>query len=311
MPADLPGWITRHRWLLAACSLFLIVAGGRLVVVAHYGTDLPLQDSWAADTAAFLRPLGAGELSVRTLFQPSNEHRVFFTNLGNAILALSTGRWDNRQQTVANALLCGLVLAGAWWLVARTQPGPWPAVSFAVIAAAGGLPIVFENITWGFQSQFQFVAGFSLICFRQLLTAPPGSRGWHAGWIAGLAAMISFGSGFLAPLVVAVMAIARLALDPANRRPALVTTAVAALLLGFGWLVHNPAPHHAVLQAKSAGQFFRYLLAGMAWPATGWLWLAPVIWAPLAWLGWRWVRDRASCDGAATFVLAGSSDIPV
>jgi len=304
MPADIPGWISRHRWLLAACSLLLLVAGGRLAVVANYGTDLPLQDSWAADTAAFLRPMGNGTFSPATLLQPSNEHRVFFTNLANATLAIASGRWDNRQQTVVNAFLCGAVLAVTWLLVARTQPGAWPAVTFAVAAAAGGLPIVFENITWGFQSQFLFVAGFSLVCLHQLLTARPVSWSWHIGWIAGLGAMLSFGSGFLAPLVVAVLSLARLVLSPtSDRRPATLTLVAALLLLSVGWLLRNPAPHHVVLHATNFTQFSRYLIAGMAWPATGLLWLAPVIYAPLAWLAWRWCRDSSGRDGLSTFLL--------
>ena len=304
MPADLPGWISRHRWLLAACSLLLFVAGGRLAVIAHYGTDLPLQDSWAADTAAFLRPMGNGTFSPATLLQPSNEHRVFFTNLTNATLAAASGRWDNRQQTVVNAFLCGITLAGTWLLLARTQPGAWSAVTFVVTAAAGGLPIVIENIVWGFQSQFLFVAGFSVVCLHQLLEARPGSWSWHAGWIAGLGAMLSFGSGFLAPLVVAGLSLARVALaPPADRRPAALTLAIALLLLGAGWLLRNPAPHHAVLHATSLTQFFRYLLAGMAWPGTGLPWLAPVIYAPLAWLAWRWCRADSGRDSRATFLL--------
>jgi len=297
-------WISRQRWLLAAASLMLIVAGGRLAIVANFGTDLPVQDSWAADSRAFIIPLGNGDFSPATLFYPTNEHRVFFTNLCNATLAAVSGQWDNRQQTVFNAFLCGTVLAGVWLLLARHQPGVWPAVTFAVVAAAGGLPIVFENIVWGFQSQFLFVSVFSLYCLWQLLTAPLGSRAWHTGWMAGVCAMLSLGSGFFAPLLVVVISSARLLLDrPADRRPVVLTLGVAGLLLGFAWLVHNPAPQHDALHATNLTQFFRYLLAGMAWPATGLVWLAPVVYAPLAWLTWRWIREPAFRAGPSTFLL--------
>ena len=296
--------VYRQRWLVAALSLLLVVAGGRLAVVANFGTDLPVQDSWAADSRAFIIPLGNGDFSPATLFYPTNEHRVFFTNLCNATLAAVSGQWDNRQQTVLNAFLCGAVLAGAWLLLARHQSGVWPAVMFVVVAAAGGLPIIFENIVWGFQSQFLLVAGFSLYCLWQLLTAPPGSRAWHTGWIAGGCAMLSLGSGFFAPLIVVVISLLRLVLDrSADRRHVLLTAAVAVALLGFAWLVHNPAPQHDVLRATSLAQFLRYLLAGMAWPATSRGWLAPVIYAPLAWLAWRWLREPAFRGNLPTFLL--------
>ncbi len=297
-------WISRHCWLLAAVSLMLIVAGGRLAVVANYGTDLPMYDSWAADTNAFLLPLHNRDFRPAALFNATNEHRVFFTNLSNGILAAVSGQWDNRQQTVFNAFLCGIVLAGVWLALTRTQTGAWPAVTFAVTAATGGLPIVFENIVWGFQSQFLFVAGFSLLCLWQLLTATPGSRAWHTGWIAGLCAMLSLGSGFFAPLVVLVISLLRLVLTPpGDRRPFLPTIIAAGLLLGFAWLIRSPAPQHDVLHATSLVQFFNYLLAGMAWPATGRLWLAPLTYAPLAWLAWRWCREPSFRGNLSTFLL--------
>lgn len=296
--------ISPHRRILAALSLMLIVAGGRLAVVANYGTFLPLQDSWAADSQAFIIPLGNGNFRFAKLFHPQNEHRVFFTNLGNALLAALSGEWDNRQQTVANAFLCGGVLAGVWLMLARAQPGAWPTLTFAVVAAAGGLPIVFENIVWGFQSQFLFVAGFSLYSLWRLLTAPPGSRSWHTGWIAGLCALVSLASGLVAPLVVVIVSLVRFVLArPADRRPTLVTATVGGLLLGLGWLLHNPVPEHAVLRATGFTQFFNYLLAGMSWPATGLIWLAPLTFAPLAWLAWRWCREPSFRGGPTDFLL--------
>lgn len=296
--------LAKYRWSLAAISLMLFIAGGRLAVVANYGSDLPIFDSWAADTNAFVIPLGTNTLSPKTLFYPTNEHRVFFTNLCNALLAAVSGQWDNRQQTVLNAFLCGAVLAGFWHGLARRQPGPWPAISFALVGAAGGLPIVFENIVWGFQSQFSFVAGFSLYSLWQLLNARLGTTAWHSGWIAGVCALLSFGSGFVSALVL--LAISLIWLfhgGDAHRRQLLLNIVVASLLLGFAWMIHPPAPHHDILHAKNPGQFVNYLLAGMAWPATGIVWLAPIIYAPLAWLSWRWLREPEFRHAHSTFLF--------
>ncbi|HVZ65788.1 MAG TPA: hypothetical protein VG936_14575 [Lacunisphaera sp.] len=300
------GSIDRYRLTLAAVGLALLVAGGRLAIVNHYGTDLPVQDSWAADSRAFIIPFGTGDFNPLTLFYPTNEHRVFCTNLTNAILAGVSGQWDNRQQTVVNAFFCGGVLAGVWLLFARRLQGYGSVVLFAVLMAGGGLPLVYENIVQGFQSQFVFVAGFSVACLWLMLSAAPGTRAWHLGWVAGTCAMLSLGSGFVAPLVVLAVTLVRLALaKPPERVPLLLTVGVAGLLLVFGWLVRNPALQHDVLHARSASQFLRYVMAGMAWPGAAWVCLAPLAYAPLAWLAWRWMREPDGRDPLATFLLAG------
>ncbi|HTL68174.1 MAG TPA: hypothetical protein VL200_10970 [Lacunisphaera sp.] len=300
------GLLDRQRLTLAAAGLALLVAGGRLAVVDRYGTDLPVQDSWAADSRAFIIPFGTGDFNPLTLFYPTNEHRVFFTNLTNALLAGVSGQWDNRQQTVVNAFLCGGVLGSVWLLLARRLPGYGAVVLFLVLMAGGGLPLVYENIVQGFQSQFVYVAGFSVACLWLMLNATPGTRAWHFGWIAGVCAMLSLGSGFVAPLVVLFLTLARLALaKPSDRTPLLTTAAVATLLLVFGWLVRNPAPQHDVLHARTAAQFLRYVMAGMAWPGAAWFCLAPLSYAPLGWLAWRWVRQPSFRDPLPTFLLAG------
>ena len=296
----------RWRWQLGCLALVLLVAGGRLAVIAHYGSDLPYMDQWAAETNAFLIPAGEKEFNPLYFFLPTNEHRVFFTHLVNGTLALVSGQWDARQQTVVNAFLYGALLAWLWRELARSLPSWGTGLLFCVVVMAGGLPIVFENIVWGFQSQFFFLAGFSLLCLHRLLGEPPGTSAWHVGWLAGICALVSMGSGLLAPFIVLVFTAARVALDGRHSlKQHRLTLAVAALLLAIGWLLRTPAVDGTPLLRSLPERFTLYALAGLSWPATDLIWLAALFHLPGLWLLWRWFHHAKERDAAATFVLAG------
>ena len=303
----MPSFFSRHSWLLAALALALLVASGRLAIIAHYGSDLPYEDQWAAETNAFVIPLGEGNFGPAKLFLPTNEHRICFTLFTNAALFVLSGQWDARQQMVVNALLYAALFAGVWYSLARPQGRWWPALTFLLVAAAGGLPVVSENEMCGFQSQFFFVSGFSLYCLFRLLGSPVGSWQWHTGWLAGICAMLSLGSGFLAPLVVLVVIFAQIIFGGFESfRRCRATLIAASLLLAFGWLVHARAPAETqALHAGNARQFFTYLLAGLAWPATDLFWLGFVVYTPGLWLAWLWCRRISWRDRCSTYIGAG------
>lgn len=298
--------LDRWRWQLGCVALALLVASGRLAVIAHYGSDLPYMDQWAAETNAFLIPAGEKQFNPLYFLLPTNEHRVFFTHLVNGTLALVSGQWDARQQTVVNAFLYGALLAWLWRELARGLPMVGAGLLFCIVVMAGGLPIVFENILWGFQSQFFFLAGFSLLCLQRLLGEPPGTRAWHVGWIAGICALISMGSGLLAPVIVLAFTLARVVLDGRGARAQhRLTLVTAVLLFAAGWLLRTPAQEAAPLLGSSPTRFALYALAGMSWPATDLVWPAALFHLPGLWLLWRWLRYPQQRDAAATFVLSG------
>lgn len=296
----------RWRWQLGCVAVVFMVASARLAVIMHYGSDLPYMDQWAAETNAFLIPAGEKQFNPLYFLLPTNEHRVFFTHLVNGTLALVSGQWDARQQTVVNSFLYGALLAWLWRELARGLPALGATLLFCVVVMAGGLPIVFENILWGFQSQFFFLTGFSLLCLQRLLGEPPGTSAWHVGWVAGLCALVSMGSGLLAPIIVLVFTTARVVLGGRNSLAQHRLTLVAAvLLLAAGWLLRTPAMDGAPLLPPTPERFALYVLAGMSWPATDLVWLAALFHLPGLWLLWRWLRCAQQRDAAATFVLAG------
>ena len=296
----------RERWL-GASGLALMVVGLRLATVLLVGTDVPLWDQWDIEVPAFVSPLGAGHFEWSRLLLPINEHRIVFTLALNAALDAVSHQWDGRQQAVVNCFLYAGFLAFAWALLASELPRPWQLVLFVMALVAGGLPLDYENLFSGFQSQFYFVAFFSLACLHQLLRAPALSWRWHVGWLSGACALISLGSGLVAPCVVAIFSGAAIVMGRSWREhlPSLIA---GAALAAIGLAIRAPTPaQNLAFHARSAGQFLGYLLAGLAWPLESWRWPAAVFVLPSAILLIQWVRARGRGTTYVSFVLAGAT----
>ena len=187
----------RLRAALLPLSLFLLVFGAKLVVIERYGSDLPFWDQWAKEGEFLYAPwFEHGELW-HNLFVPHNEHRIAPTLALNFSLVLAGGQWDARAQCAVNALLDSSVAAALFVWARRRLSAAWGAAGYALIAVLFGLPLAWDNVLGGFQSQYYFLAGFSLLAIHSLTAHRALSPRWFWGVAAGLAACVSMGSGFL------------------------------------------------------------------------------------------------------------------
>ncbi len=311
--------------------LFFTIWGAKLVAIDHYGSDLPYWDQWAKEGDYLLTPWFEHHELWKNLFLPHNEHRIAPTLAMNLALVTGGGQWDARVQCVASAALHAAIAAGLFlWALRRFSTG-WALAVGLVLIAATAPPIAWENVLGGFQSQFYFLAGFSLLALAGLITAPALSRRWWGGALCGLLALVSMGSGLLIAGPLLVIAVHRLVAPPSSRCGTLLTLAATVFLGGLGLILRTPAPWHDTIHAHSVSQFIVYGARCLAWPLPHAPWLAPLLWAP--WLvlltlrvkQWRaapttamlitdfllaaggWVLLQVA---AVTFSRAGGGDLP-
>ncbi|MDQ5977565.1 MAG: hypothetical protein QG602_537, partial [Verrucomicrobiota bacterium] len=192
---------SRRLWLIpAGATLFVFAA--RLREIATYAADIPYNDQWIIEAHQIIGPWLDGTLRPWTFFTPHFEHLPVWTRLLSWLQVAITGRWDPLVQMSLNAALHSLFI----WLVARwawrTFSARGAGLVTAVLLLGGSLPFAWENIAWGFQSQFPL----ALLCLfahvHGSLTSEPGGRRWWFAQAMGVAGLGTLASMVAAPLAV-------------------------------------------------------------------------------------------------------------
>jgi hypothetical protein len=264
--------LTRSAVLALACALFVLVLGARWALLASYGTDLPDMDQWDAEGLALLQPASQGQLRLASFLLPHNEHRIVLTRLMAFGLTRLNGQWDQRLEAACNAVLPGAIAAGLWLLAAPRLRGRWQVGFGAALAAVYALPLAWENILAGFDSQQFFLIGLAIAGIVLLPFAEPYRLKWWLGAASVLLSLGSMGSGFFAAVIVAGLLTFQL---ERARRPfstAVPGLVVCAIAIATGVMSRFVVVGHESLKAQSAADFVLTLAKALGWPAFDFGW---------------------------------------
>lgn len=289
----------RHAGAFLFAGAFLCVLGCRLTVIHRYGTDLPYMDQWGKEADFVLTPLREGRPEwLQGALLPHNEHRIYFTLGVDVLLTQLSGQWDARQECVINALLHAAIAASLALFVRRRLPGAWGIVGTGLVIVLAATPLAWDNVLWGFQSQFAFLIGFSLLGMDGLLREKFSAR-WFLGLLAMLCALVSMGSGFFCAAPVLLLLLRDILVNRRTWRASLPSLIAATGILALGWHFHFEPPWHVGLRASNAGEFFTYAAHCLAWPLPKHIFFGAVYYSPLLLLGARWLARGTPATEAA------------
>lgn len=281
--------------LLAGAGCALVVLGFKFWLLSTYATNTPYWDQWDAEGAHLFERWLRGELDLRALVDPHNEHRILLTRLLAIVLLELNGLWSPLLEMTVNAALHVGVVAVTIVLLARAA-GKRSAVYLMLLATALlSVPYAWENTLSGFQSQFYFVLLFSVAAMWLLVVSPAASRGWWGGVAVAVLAYFSLASGvFALAAAAATMAIRCAVLRRVDAREA-GGVALLLALFALGALLTPSPTYHAGLKATSLARFVEATAQVLAWP-WGFSWLALARNVPLALFVARllWLRPASS-----------------
>jgi hypothetical protein len=198
-----PGSTHASRWSwLAPIGVACVVFAARLGEIHGYASDVPHNEQWYVEARDILAPWLHGTLGLRDFFIPHLEHVPVWTRLLVWLQVVVSGRWDPLVQMTVNAILH----TGFIWLVARWSfqtLRPTSAAVLAVVLMLGGsLPHAWENITWGFQSQFPLALVLLWLHVHGACTHTPGCKAWWFAQLAALAGLFTLAGMWLSPFAV-------------------------------------------------------------------------------------------------------------
>jgi hypothetical protein len=253
-------------WAVGAAAL---VFCARLREIHQYTGDVALNDQWKIEAADILSPWINGTLGPWAFFAPHFEHVPMWSRLLSWLEVMVSGRWDPFLQTTVNAALyAGFVLLLVDWVIRHLRTAE--AIGFTLLLVLGSsLPHAWENITWGFQSQFPFALIFLFLHVRGSFAHDCGSHNWWWAQAAGLAGLFTLASLWIAPLAIVLTWLWTRARGP--RRQLVVPAGIAATGLAIILVIRATAtPQGAFAQtAGSPLHFLNAFLDFLGWPA-GW-----------------------------------------
>ena len=251
------GQTWRSRTLIAA--LFLMVFASKLVLLNAFASPLPFWDQWDAEAANLYKPYLDGSLSWQALFASHNEHRIIIPRLLALVLFELAGQWDPVLQMIVNAALHAAFAAAMFgFLIRVVDQGRYMAL-FAFTATTFIIPIGWENMMSGFQSQFYFLLLFSLSSLYLFVSARAFSRQWALGLAMSILAYFSMSSGALTVAAAVPVLVFQIVVGVRARRPAefvsiavLATIAAVMIALVTEVVGHESLKAHNVLELAAA-----------------------------------------------------------
>ncbi|MDP2137105.1 MAG: hypothetical protein Q8J74_04555, partial [Candidatus Didemnitutus sp.] len=252
-------------WAIGAAGL---VFAARLHEIHLHTGEVAINDQWKIEAADILLPWLNGTLRPSDFFAPHFEHVPLWTRLLVWVEVVLTGRWDPLVQTTVNAAFYAAFIALLTrWVSSLLSPAAALGVSMLFVVGSV-LPHAWENITWGFQSQFPLALLFLFLHVQGSFAHPAGSRRWWWAQGAGAAGLFTLAGMWMAPLAV-VLAGAWTRTHDSRWRLFPLVLVVAGL--GIILLIRATAPSYGAF-AQTAGSplhFVRALLDLLGWPA-GW-----------------------------------------
>ncbi len=255
--------VPRPAWL-AAGGAALVVFAARLAEIHLFASDVPYNDQWVIEAEQIIAPWLNGTLTLGDFFRPHFEHLPVWTRLLAWLQVAFTGRWDPLVQMTVNALLhAGFIALTTRWAWSVLRPAPATAVT-VLLVLAGSLPHAWENIAWGFQSQFPLALIFLFLHVHGACTHPAGSKGWWFAQAAAVAALFTLASLWLAPLAVV---LSWLWTGPRRKQDLLVPGVIAALGIGILALIHFTGEGSFTQVPRAPTDFLHACLHLLGWPS--------------------------------------------
>jgi hypothetical protein len=271
----------------------LIIILSRWYYVESFAVALPFWDQWDAEGDCLLRPWIEGTFRLSDLWRPQNEHRLIPSHLVTLISYELTGSWSNLSESRFNIVLGAIMpLILIWHLHKRNALYGWRYLLVPVLVAGASLPFAWENILFGFQSQFYFLCIFTLIVLILASRYPFIPAAVIGMFVLCVLSALTMASGLLTPIAAASIYLLHLRMLPVRKKQAwlIIVALIMIAVLAYVTMPYNP--DHDVLHARNVTEFVMSFIRYMGWPLTARKIITVVMWLPAAAIMFVMIKSR-------------------
>ncbi len=247
-------------------GLGLIVFAVKIIFIARFGSSTPYWDQWDAEANLLYKPYLNSTLNWAGLLSPHNEHRILFSRLLSIALFEFAGGWDPILQMIVNGALHVVAIVLLVLTIQRILDGAQVLMLGLFAAFLFILPLGWENLLAGFQSQFYALLIFSFLALTGFAISPALGRMWWLTCLCAVGAFFSMASGALIGFASLAVMIVQIVVGVRRERADYVA---AVLLMLMSIIMVSYVPHidgHDVLKAHNATEFVKAVLVILDFP---------------------------------------------
>jgi hypothetical protein len=252
--------------VLCVAVLVFTLFGAKIFLIRNFGSAIPYWDQWDGEAELLYKSYMNSTLSFAKLLSSHNEHRILTARVFSLVLFELDGGWDPMLQMTANAgLHVGVIVLVV--LIIQRIIRPAQLLSLAVFSTLlFVLPIGWENLLAGFQSQFYFLLMFSLLALICFASAAALSIVWWAGILCLIAAYFSMASGALTAAAALVVVVMQILSGGRKGSREYIAAVVLLIIAAVMMLFVQKVSYHEIYKAHSVTEFVQALMRCLTYP---------------------------------------------
>lgn len=264
---------------IISIAYFIFIYSLKYLIIENYAVNVPFGDQWDSEAFYLYKPYIENNLHFYDFFSQHNEHRIFCTRVLNLLIyILNNNKWDTILTMKVQALiLCLIPTFLLFHYLKYNKNYSYFTIIFFIIIFT--LPIGYENLLWGFQSQFYFMIFFSIISFY-LATSPVISlKKIIFILVLCLLSYLNIASGFITSIIVSFIFYFRFIKTRKNNF--LIYSILLFIEGSLFFIFIIPVKAHLFLKSQNFSNFIDSLDLILQWPFKEFRIMFILLWIPL------------------------------
>lgn len=246
--------------------LFFLILLSKVIFIWNYGSNVPFWDQWDAEALNLYKPLEEGRLTWRWLFAAHNEHHIFFTKLLSLFIYWLFDGWYPICQIYINAFIHSIsILIFFLLIVNRIEKDKKFAVFCVFSLIIFIVPLGYENLLSGFQSQFYFVSLFGFAAIYFLLEKKEWSFFWFLGVLFLLCSFFSLAGGLVFCLAISITYLFLFFIEN-HQSKYLILFGIFSIMFFLEYILTPHIIPHDDIKSSTISSFFSAYNYWSAWP---------------------------------------------